>query len=202
MAAAASSGPRDIQSDRNNRAKVKMGRKLRQRGHRDAIAHLTTQELVQLIQETLSEEVHYNQRMKGNFRTNRPQWVEVSEDYYNHCLNALPPVTYKALGHIMGSAFGHNGSGESVWFCFLQVCDRHRQTHYLGKICTIEQWRAAYLGATYENLMRITARTCDECNGTGKDGSHSYPEPCPVCNGKGELWPDLRGVVIGSTDQF
>lgn len=52
MAAAAASGPRDTQGDRHARARVKMRRKLRRRGHREPLAHLAAVELVQLMKES------------------------------------------------------------------------------------------------------------------------------------------------------
>lgn len=60
MAAAAASGPRDAQGDspsgtlrdRHARARVKMRRKLRRRGHREPLAHLAAVELVQLMKES------------------------------------------------------------------------------------------------------------------------------------------------------
>ena len=198
----ASGSSNSTQEERNAKARAKMQRQLRKRGHREPTAHLSTHALIELIEQTLSEDIHYNKRMMGNYRTNRPQWVEVDLAYYLHTLNALPPRAQLNLGHVMGSSFGYNGSGEPVWFCFLQVSDRHRETHFLGKICTLEQWRAAYLGATYEAQMRIFPRSCDECGGNGKDpGQSRSPEPCPVCNGKGEFWPDLRKAV-GNTTEF
>lgn len=147
------------EADRRAKARAKMQRQLRKRGHREPTAHLSDHALIELIQQTLSEEVHYNKRMVGAYRTARPQWVEVSEDYFAHCLNALPPIELRQLGHIMGSAFGHNGSGESVWFCFLQVKDRHGQPHFLGKICTRMEWRQTYISATYETLVGIQPRS-------------------------------------------
>jgi hypothetical protein len=52
MAARPSSSPRNIQSDRHARARVKMRQKLRRRGHREPLAHLPAVELVQLMKES------------------------------------------------------------------------------------------------------------------------------------------------------
>lgn len=193
MRAAASSGPRDIQGDRDSRARVKMRAKLRRRGEgKDkSLAALKKPQLIELMRET-HETGEYSARLRGAYHANRPQWVEVSEKYFFYTLNALPPAEQRSLGHIMGSPYAHNDSGKSLWFCLLQVSDRHRQTRYVGKICTRAEWVKAYHSATWEDCMGIQARTCDECNGSGVDTSHSYPEPCPVCNGKRKLWPDLR----------
>jgi hypothetical protein len=129
----------------------------------------------------------HSAQMRAAWRVKRAQWLEVTEEYYDYTLNALPPLEQLSLGHIMGSSFGNDTSGEPVWFCFLQVSDRNRKTHYLGKICSRKDWIKAN-GASYEELMLIEPRTCDECNGNGKDpGQSSYPEPCPVCNGKGAI---------------
>lgn len=55
MAGTPSSGPRNIQGDRNARARVKMRQKLRRRGHREPLAQLTAAELVQLMRESKSK---------------------------------------------------------------------------------------------------------------------------------------------------
>lgn len=147
--------PQDIQGDRNAWAKAKMQRKLRQRGETNPLASLTTAQLIELIRET-SYTGKYSDRLRGNYRTARPQWVEVSEKYYLYTLNALPPAEQRSLGHIMGEMFGYDGSGESLWLCFLQVCDRHRQTHYVGRICTRNEWVKAYHRATWESCQLIS----------------------------------------------
>jgi hypothetical protein len=185
----ANNGPRDIQSDRNSKAAVKMRRKLRQRNPKGMFGALEAPDLVEQVKSTRASGPDHSAQMRSAWRRNRTRWLEVTEEYYNHTLNALPPLGQRSRGHIMGSAFGHDASGWPVWFCFLEVYDRNHKTHYLGRICTIREWINTYHKATYEALTLIQPRTCDECNGNGKDpGQSSYPEPCPVCNGRGTMY--------------
>ena len=196
VARMADNGPRDIQSDRNSKAAVKMRRKLRQRNPKGMFGALEAPDLVEQVKSTRAKDPDHSAQMRSAWRRNRAQWVEVTERYYDQTLNALPPLEQRSRGHIMGSAFGHNASGATVWFCFLQVSDSqgeaaptNQQPRYLGRICTRSEWVSTYHKATYEALTLIQPRTCDECNGTGKGpGQSSYPEPCHACNGRGTMY--------------
>jgi len=67
-------------------------------------------------------------------------YVEVDFDYYDGCLNALPPAAMNAHGFILGEPYSNNRQGVATWLCFIRKPsgDDYR---YFCRIATVADWR-------------------------------------------------------------
>lgn len=65
-----------------------------------------------------------------------PMWRETTEEQYEHYLNCVPPVGYRANAFLSGEPYTHDGEGRGIY-----LAGRKEGERYFVKLMTAEEFR-------------------------------------------------------------